>query len=186
MRFFEKIVYIKDTFWYIRNDRDCKLRISKLFFFPTGIIKEDIKDEDLYTFFDLSDLTNDVARYMVENHSEIRRMLDGSNEKYTFNAVSVCADGTIRLHFSEDGYYPIDSVPLNMSKCPGLYIETDDNARTAYSIVASLKRDPDDVFSVEEDFVFTTIDESEFDEVYRTIKTGKVDGKEVAFITEHN
>lgn len=186
MRFFEYKAFIEDAFWYIHNDKGCKLSIAKFFSYPTGVIQEDIKDDELYTFFDLSKTTNEVVKYMAENHSEIKKMLDGSHEKYVFSAVSVCADGTIRIHFSGDGYLLPDSVPLNMSKCPGLLIETDDNARTKYSIVSSFKRDPDDIFSVEANFVSTTIDESEFDEVYLTIRTSKVDGKEVAIITEHN
>ncbi len=180
MEYFETISYVSGAFWHCSKGRDESFELIDLSSKTNGIIPIKNPDADLSEFFDLFDQENEIARYMNENHSEIRNMLDGKHEKYNLCGISILSNGLIRFHFTNGVYFTGDNVPLNMKKCPCFMVLFDDPTRKRFVIESEKK----DFFS--DSPIIVEIRAYQFDSEYRTIKTGHLDGKPVVFVTERN
>ena len=183
MEFFDYMVLTKDYLWHYGRDRDGdELVVTNLCTNKNGIIPDEIpEDNDLSDFFDYSDEKDKIAKYMSENHSEIRKMVNGTHDKYNLYGVSVHSSGTIFFRFTDGEYFLGDGVPLNMKNFPGLTIETNDTTRKKIVIQSS-----DNGYYNGDKILTTEIILYQFEDKYRTIKTGMFGGYSVAFVTEDN
>ena len=120
---------------------------------------------------DLSNEEDEVAKYMSENHSEIKRILCGEHEKYKFYGVVIKADGRIELAFSIDGMLNIDKIPVVLDNNPCFTVETDEVLQRYVTITVTPVQGRH----------MTVITESQLGMTYRHINTGWQNQKTVAY-----